>query len=226
MGYPKDRMKLLRVGCNAVGMPQLQNAAARQQLGLPSSETILCYVGALLPRDAELLLGSLRVLKDRVRRMPQTVLVGNHQVEEDVRRELSISVTGYLREFREVAAYLGAADYGLVPMRLSVANMARWPSKTGDYWAAGLPVIATPVSDYAELFPRHDLGFLAAGDSPEDLACAMEAALAAQAEERDRMSRAAKVFAEHELEWSVVALRLEEVFRSAMEVNGSQAVRA
>jgi len=178
----------------------------------------LCYAGTLFDSDKHLLIESLTLLKTRNSvHFPQTVLIGEHGVAESIRQQLSITVTGRLATLDEVYQQFFAADFALLPMRVSQANKARWPSKITDYWAAGLPVIATPVSDFEELFFKHNLGILANSDSVDAYSAALQTALEMPEAERTRLSKSARKFAETELDWEVLAKRLIKLYQKTIE---------
>jgi glycosyltransferase involved in cell wall biosynthesis len=66
----------------------------------------------------------------------------------------------------DVGYYLAAADAGLSFIRLPRSGAASWPTKVGEYLAAGLPVVATTgMDDCDELLRRRRVGVLVAGDS-------------------------------------------------------------
>jgi|GEM_PF-279861 len=215
LGYPQEKIEIHRVGCNISKGSNVDKAVMRKQLNLPEAETILCYAGVLFKSDMDLLIDSLRILKKEYS-LPTTILVGKHYLEEKISNELSIQITGWLPDFQDVCKYLHASDYAIVPMITSIANKARWPSKVSDYWAAGLPVIATPISDYPSLFPEYNLGYLSLSDRPRDFADAIHKALVEDASKYRTNSLAALAFARNELDWDRLAEKLVNLYRLAI----------
>ncbi len=56
-----------------------------------------------------------------------------------------------------------------MPFADNLANRARFPTKIGDYWAAGKPVVSNDVGDIGKMIIRHQLG-LVAQYRPHDMA--------------------------------------------------------
>ncbi len=212
LGYPGDKIELHRVGCFVNQFKSISKVKALKITGLETNRLTFCYVGALFEKDKKLLIDSLHKLKTKIKKLPQTILIGPHKINEQICHELSIKITGHLKTLEDVYNYLFAADFALMPMCMSISNKARWPSKITDYWAAGLPVVSTPVSDYKQLFEKHKLGILAHSDSVEAYTGALETAVEMTESQRMIISRSVRTFAETELDWSVLAKRLIELY--------------
>ena len=210
LGYPRDRTTLVRLGCNTHRFPVMQKREARAALGLPVDATILCYVGALMPADRDLLIATL----DRLRRGGEKdlipILVGTPPLDAADVQRLGIRLVPR-QPLETVHRYISAADLCLLPFRTSVANMARWPSKSADYLNAGRPIVATPVSDFPKLFAKHRLGFLSESDEPEAYAAAVREALSARAE-WDAMGKTCRAFAVSELDVAALGARLHTIY--------------
>lgn len=217
LGYPPDKIEIHRVGCFIGNDTQLTRKEVREKLNIPEKELVFCYAGTLFESDKRLLLESLRILKQKSEKLPKIILIGNHQVDPFLRNEFSVTVTGYLKETSEVQDYLKAADFALLPMNMSIANRARWPSKITDYWAAGLPVIATPVSDLPMIFNEQPLGVLSRDDSPGSFAEALLEAVKIKPNERQALSDNCLEYARRELDWNILAGRLKELYIKTLE---------
>ena len=213
--YPESKIRLIRVGTNLRKINS-KKSVLRQVLQLPESKTIFCYAGALFNKDKSLLIDSLRLLKERIGIQPLTILIGNHKVDKHTCQELAILVTGYLKESEDVDKYLFASDWGLLPMKMSIANRARWPSKVGDYWATGLPVITTPISDFKDIFSKNELGYICEDDSPENLCAIMFEAINVDNERKAKMSSNSIKYIERELDWNILAKKQISVYKSCI----------
>ncbi|MBM3213689.1 glycosyltransferase family 4 protein [Candidatus Poribacteria bacterium] len=212
MGYDPTRILIQRPGCFVSryvpfgwGNPQRE---LRRGLGLPEDDPIQVYVGALNRFDLKLLLDSLELLRQR-RALPLTVLVGEHDVSPLDAKRLRVRTTGRLESFSDMLRHVGAADQALLPLQLTTANMARWPSKMGDYFCCGRAIVATPATDLPDVFAEHDIGVLAHDDSPAAFADAMESALSDICATRARGDNARR-FAEAVLDWDSIAGQLIE----------------
>src|SRR5439155_11503035 len=103
----------------------------------------------------------------------------------------------------------------VVPLRDTVANRGRWPSKINDYLAAARPVVITRVGDAAAVVERAQAGWVA-GPEPtllgETLALALEDAAA-----RDAAGQRARGLAETDLAWSRLAAALADFYVRVFE---------
>lgn len=216
MGYPEERIHLQRYGCDTRRYRPQPPAEARQRLGLSPDATILCYAGTLYPADARLLLDALALVSPPDGARLQTVLVGEHRIDSRLAARLGVLLPGRVPDFATVHDYLSAADLCLVPMRVSLANQGRWPSKVSDYFNAGRPVVATKVSDFEALYREHDLGFLADQDTPQGLADALQQAFA-QRHRWEEIGQACRRFAEAELDLTRLAAERVSAYVSAAE---------
>ena len=156
------------------------------------------------------------MLKEKIANLPITIIVGNTYIATDICKELSIRVLGRIEMIEDLRKIVFSCDYALVPMTMNIANIARWPSKTTDYWSVGLPVISTPISDYPELFPKYDLGFLSRSDSPEDYSDAIYSAINSPKNIYQTKQNAIANFVKNELDWSVLGQRLSNLYKKSI----------
>lgn len=215
LGYPPGNISVIRVGCDVENYKRIDRQAARKQMGLDEKEKILCYAGNIFSSDMSFLLLSLKELSKR-REMPLTILIGEHKIPHDLIGDLRIEVTGRLKEYEAVHNYLCASDFGLLPFRVTEANMSRWPSKISSYLTAGLPMITTPISDLPDFFERRALGHISSDDTVESFAQTMDRALSTKSHLHEQMSREARNLAENELGWGSIAKALQHTYESAM----------
>lgn len=210
LGYPSEKILLQRLGCDTKRFVPVGQREARLALGLPENGDILCYVGAIFPDDLTILVDSIRRLRCMGRREVRTILVGTPPVDERIAHELDI-VHVPRQPLEAVFTYLCAADLCLLPAAGSVANMARWPSKVGDYLNAGRPVVSTPVGDLPALFAKFRLGFMAASATVECFTAALEEAFSNRSEWAAIGSNC-RHFAESELDVSLLGRELVSLY--------------
>jgi len=218
--YPSDKIEIHRVGCNARQTKIINRKLALAQLGLENSRPIFCFLGTLFDNDKDLLLDALRIVKSEHSTMPHTILIGNHKIDSQTREQLSIQTTGYLESLDLVYQFLFAADYALLPMKINVANIARWPSKITEYWTAGLPVVATPVSDFEQIFTDYKVGILSKNDSVASYAEALNCAIDLPESERRKLSDSGRKYAKTELDWEILARRLIQLYIKTIHSSG------
>lgn len=209
MGFPKERIEVMHVGCDA-STPVLDKAEQRRLLHFTSEVPVLCFVGTIYETDFRFLLAALDIVKQKA--AYRLVWVGNFPIPDDVCRAYNIHHTGKLKTTAEVYSWLAATDLCLLPMKPNITNLARWHSKVSDYWNAARPVVTTPVSDFPAIFRTADVGWIAAGETSQDYA---EVLLQAMAEPQlwQQKGIAAKEYVQRELDVQVLAGRLIELYR-------------
>jgi hypothetical protein len=99
---------------------------------------LLAQVARLLPAWTFLLIGPARIDLGDLERLPNVRVLGP-------------------RPYRDLPAYMRAADAGIVPFALSPLTHAIHPLKVYEYCAAGLPVVATPMRETAAMGAPIDL---------------------------------------------------------------------
>jgi glycosyltransferase involved in cell wall biosynthesis len=210
LGVPTDRILLLPNGANVQEILPGARSEARQRLGLPPDAPLVAYTGAIFQRDAYLMAAAF----DRIHRArpdSRLLLVGycNIALERLVSAPEAVIRTGPV-SYKVLADHLVASDLGWLPLRNSGANQGRFPLKVSDFLAAGRPIVATDVGDLGVLLRREPIGRLAP-DEPGPQAEAV-LALLADREEREQLGRNARQVAETELDWSLMAERLEQFY--------------
>ncbi len=208
-GFPRERIMVQHVGCDA-SLPLLDKMQERRRLGFQPQEPVLNFVGTIYDTDFSFLLEALDILREQVGY--RLVWVGNFPIRPDICRAYNIHHTGKLKTTGEVYSWVAASDLCLLPMRPNITNRARWHSKVSDYWNAGRPVVATPVSDFPSIFRGDDVGWLAEGDTPGDYASALLRAIR-EPDAWERKGIAAKHYVQRELDVEVLARRLMDFYR-------------
>ena len=140
------------------------------------------------------------------------------------------SSEAYLRELRAAVAdrtwvEIGTAPYELLSQRLATASVlaiphpanaymdSALPVKLFDSLAAGRPLVVTPRRETAAIVAGLDVGAVAAGDSPADLAAAIAGLFADEGRTRAMAARA-RAAAEQTFDWRHVGDRIaDEVLR-------------
>ena len=107
----------------------------------------------------------------------QVILVGPivKIAEEDLPARPNVHRLG-MKPYAELPAYLGGWDVGWMPFARNEATRYISPTKTPEYLAAGLPVVATSIRDVVE--PYGAQGLVAIADEIDDSTMAIERALA------------------------------------------------
>lgn len=209
MGFPQERIEVMHVGGDA-SAPVLDKAEQRRLLRFTSNDPVLCFVGTMYETDFRFLLDALDIVKKKA--AYRLVWIGNFSIPDEVCCAYNIHHTGKLKTTAEVYSWLAVSDVCLLPMKPNITNQARWHSKVSDYWNAARPVVTTPVSDFPTILRAADVGWIAAGDTPQDYA---DVLLRAMAEPQlwQQKGMAAKEYVQRELDVHVLAGRLIEFYR-------------
>ena len=170
LGVAADRLVQIPHGADVDNLQPRDKGEARKRLGLTDRELLLGYVGNILPRDLSFLLEAFRMINHQEKRT-RLLLIGRgiiteKDISEDIRDH--VLLTGGIA-YDQLQDYVAACDVMLPPLRDTLANRGRWPSKICDYLAAGRPVSACAVGDLINLFSRDEIGVLCR-DDPRDFA--------------------------------------------------------
>ena len=174
---------------------------ARARLRIKKGERLLGYVGTIFPSDADLLCKAFQLVSSKCSNT-KLAIIGNSRFkfqDKAIRHEKVIK-TGKI-DFEQLLDWIAACDIMLLPLRRTIANNGRWPSKVCDYLAAGKPVVSTNVSDVALLFEKRVGGCLT-NDTPSDFAEGILKMLSLDEPELLAHSIAARKIAENKLSWS------------------------
>lgn len=216
LGYPDERIILLPLASNVDRISAKKQADIKKELGLSENIIYLTYVGSLYEKDKLLLLSVFSLLRESYKDELQLILIGRHQWLDDGNRAEGIIATGFVND-EMLYDYLRASDLLLLPLRTSVANMARFPCKINDYFVAGRPVVSTPISDVPELHKKYCFGAIATSDSPLSFSSAVMTMIA-QKDKWDYFGKEGQRCAQEQLSMEVLAKRMERFYNKIMEM--------
>jgi glycosyltransferase involved in cell wall biosynthesis len=178
----------------------------------PESPFTVGFVGTLKPwHGVDDLIRAIGLL-GRDDRSYRLVIVGDgpqsRSLHEQVRRlgmGDMVALTGSVSP-EQVRAWMHRMHVAVAPYP-SQPDFYFSPLKIYEYFAAGLPVIATDVGDLATVMAYGELGVLVPASSPVELAAAI-AGLRADPGRRQRLGRAARAAAVARHDWSGVVARI------------------
>jgi glycosyltransferase involved in cell wall biosynthesis len=165
LGYQKE-IAFFPLGCNSRPVVGYDSKALRKRLGLPSEGSLIGCVGSLLPSDANLAFKSVSLLRETIN--ARLVLIGQNIYRNRITVPEHVIETQRLDK-EDLYDHIGACDVMLIPLRKTIANNGRWPSKLNDYLSMGKPVVATDICVVRELFKVAKFGEIA-DDEPQDFA--------------------------------------------------------
>ncbi len=143
---------------------------ARSALGLPQDETVIGFFGSIdTNRGVDTLIDAGRRLRREIPNL-RILLAGHDSLKLDLTGP-GIDYRGALPQ-EQVPHLIGACDVVVIPyhedQQVSVSNAC----KIAEYLACGVPIVATRVSDHAEILALAPQG-LCKPDDVEDLARAI-----------------------------------------------------
>lgn len=182
MGVAPQRVHVLRRGVDARLFAPGDRAAARRQLGLPADQRLLLWVGRMVPVKG---LDTLLVACDRLRQKTQDFrlcLIGDGPQQSALAAEVE------QRGLSEHITFVGSVDHDQLGPWFRAVDLTVLPSRSEgipnvllESLACGTPFVASAVGGVPEI-GGHAAARLVPPDRPDELAAALEAALAERPE--------------------------------------------
>jgi len=177
LGFPGDRLNMMRNGVDLTRFQMLDRAAARRTLGLRGSGPYLLTVGNLLEHKGQrLALQALRLVRQHPSMAGAELLVVGAGPDEAWLREQAkawdlsdaLHLVGPVPN-EQLAPWYSAAD-----LLVLASSREGWPNVLLESMACGTPVVATRVGGTPEIVATPEAGRLATERSPNALAQAMQ----------------------------------------------------
>ena len=219
LGISSDSLITIPHGSDTFNIIPRSKKNSRVKLKFDQNKKIMGYLGAIFQSDAELLVSSFRKVKKQI---PDAILliIGNCKADFPVEllNNKSIIKTGKL-DFAIMLDYISVCDIMLLPLKNTIANRGRWPSKVCDYLAVGKPVVATKVGDICQLFENKQAGFLS-NDNVESFSKNIIQALGLENLELNEKS--ARKIAIEQLDWKILTKKLEKFYTKILNNKTNQ----
>lgn len=220
---PSDRFVVIPNGVDLGLFRPWDKDEARRQLGLQGPGPYLVYVGNLVAwQGIPTLLGALNRIRQKWPQI-EALIVG------DGIERLSLEAKARDLGVASHVRFVGWQPRERVPLWISAADIAVMPAtlrrnqrigssalKLREYLACGRPVLATNFEGGGPFLERHGVGRGTRGDEPEDFATVTLSLLADPAA-METMGTRARILAERELSWDLVAQRLLAFFAIGMD---------
>jgi glycosyltransferase involved in cell wall biosynthesis len=198
-----------------------KSSAVRAQYGIEDDHRVLLHTGAVNPRRRlSVLVRAFAIVKHQ---FPRTWLmfVGRGSDVDHLQalsRQLDVAdgviFTGYV-DYQDVPRYVNAADIGMAYVPITPEYDPQPPTKTLEYLACGLPVVATDTAGNRR-YITHGWNGLLCKDSAEDLAKAMITVLS-NAQIRKTISRNARESVASETWQALAENKLIPLYRKLLE---------
>ena len=205
-----SRLNVVPNGVDLETFRPMDQAAAREQLGLPASLKVLGFTGLLTPwQGVDILLQSLPL----VRREYEAILLVVGDGPDRQRLEGLASSLGIQDHVR----FVGAVPHSLVSTYIGSFDVAFCvrppllpgsPLKIREYIACGRPVVASAGTEYDfHILEEAGAGVLVKPSDLEEVAAATSSLLANDVLRRD-MGRRGRAYAEQHCSWTATAKRV------------------
>jgi len=181
-GVREDRILVARDGVDLQKFREdTDKAKAREKLGLPIDEQIVCYTGHLFPWKG------VYTLAESANLLEQCFFVVVGGMDDDIRRFqeylkaegiFNVEVVGYVQPSM-VPDYLYAADVLVLPnsARAKIASHYTSPLKLFEYMASWRPIVASDLPALREVLRDGENAVLVEPDDPKALAEGIERTL-------------------------------------------------
>ena len=173
--YEKEYGKKLHVVRNIPPAKGLAAEASRKELGLPEDKTILILQGAGInvDRGVEELIEAMPYVDEHI----MLLIVGSGDVIGFLKKRAKELQLGDQIRFvpkvplEQLMAYTAVADFGLtVDKDTNINYRFSLPNKLFDYIRAGLPVIASRLTEIEKVITRYDIGTFIENHDPQHIA--------------------------------------------------------
>jgi glycosyltransferase involved in cell wall biosynthesis len=212
---------ILPLGVDVDHFAPQESSAVRRQHGIEEDHQVLLHTGAIDPRRR--LSELVRAFATVRHRFPRTCLmfVGKGSDVDHLQtlsRQLGVAdgvlFTGYV-DYQDVPRYVNAADIGMAYVPITPEYDPQPPTKTLEYLACGLPVVATDTTGNRRYITDGWNGLLC-GDHAEDLAKTLITVLS-NAQIRKIISRNARESVASETWQALVENRLISLYCELLE---------
>lgn len=175
-----------------------------------SAETIVIFQGVIDPQDKpDLILDASKIV---LKKHPRTLfwIIGNGTAVPGLKKKISRS--GLLDKFyfsgwvsqTELARYICASDIGLVILPNTLSARGRVTLKEFEYWACGIPVVASRLPALEEVIGEGETGLFYEPNSFQSLAKRI-IELVENKNERERMGKRGREVVKERFEWQKLA---------------------
>lgn len=207
LGFSPTRILPLKNGTYPEKFRSLSVDEARHKLGLPLDRPIIGYLGSIFAGDAVLLAEAIHQVQKIIPKAT-IVFIGNPKASIPA---LKNSIQAGFVPSNVLDEWLCACDVLTLPLRDTLANRGRWPSKLGDYFAAGRPVTACAVGDVGEILTQTGAG-IATPPTAKGLANGL-LQLLKDANLRARMGTAGRQAAAGPFHWKNLSTRVADFYK-------------
>ncbi len=216
MGYPSSRVSVIFPGANPDLVWPVDVQTARTQFRIDLQAQVVGYMG-ISSYDDEL---AGRTFAELARTLPGALLLAIGPPKPKLQAVIeSANLQAWFRDLgyvpsNSLGAALSCADVLLLPFSDRPVNQCRFPSRFGEYLAAGRAMVVNETGDLGEVVRGEHVG-LVTPDRPKEMAHAVQVLLEDTGLAREMGSRARQL-AETRFSWNALARDVERLYLRAM----------
>jgi glycosyltransferase involved in cell wall biosynthesis len=215
-GLPHDRIRLVPVGADFERIVPHSKAEMRAQYEIPAQAAVVVHAGST-DYDAGLL-AEVFIALAKVNPAAFLLMAGG-QLSSVESRLIHAGLRGRWKHagflpLEKLGEVLACGDVALMPYSDRPLNRGRFPSRFGDYLAAGLPIATNPTVDAGRIVQEEGVGVALPEDPPAFAAGVHE--LMEDIAQREEMGRRARQLAETRYSWRAMAEELDRLFRHVL----------
>ncbi len=207
LGFPAAHILALKNGTYPEKFRSLSIDEARHRLELPLDRPLIGYLGSIFAGDAVLLAEAMHQVQKII---PKAAIVFIGNPKTSIPPLNNLIQAGFVPS-DVLDEWLCACDVLALPLRDTLANRGRWPSKLSDYFAAGRPVAACAVGDVGEILTQTGAG-IATPPTAMGLANGL-LQLLNDADLRAHMGTAGRQAAARPFHWKNLGIRVADFYR-------------
>jgi len=213
--YEKEYGKKLHVVRNIPRKQNFQVSETRKDLGLPEGKNILLLQGAgiNIDRGVEELVEAMQYVNDNT----MLVIVGSGDVIDMLKKNVrELGLDEKIRfipkvPFQKLKAYTVNADFGLtVDKDTNINYRYSLPNKLFDYIHAGIPVIASRLTEIEKIITQYNIGTFIENHDPQHIAEVLNKTVEDEEKQATWKKNLAK--AKNDLVWENEEITLQNIY--------------
>ena len=212
-GIPIEKMTVIQGGADTDDISYYEETKYKKQYGIPPESLTFCIIG-INESELECLRSFINVISEFGNKDNINWFSIGENITLSQRDKYGISDNYYefgWIDYRSDSKLLSCADVFLLLKTDNIENNAGWPNKTGDYLAAGRPILANRLENINKYIEKYSNAFIVVENNEESIKSIIKYIL----ENRKTISSRntfCRNIAEKYLSWDIKATELEEFY--------------
>jgi len=170
-GINPDKVIILHGGADVDNIKYIPHASYRSKYGIPKDSLVFCLCGS---DDSEILDNEpfLLAMNELKKHINITLFTTGKKISDSLKQKYNLGREfiefGWI-DYKYYSELLSCADIFLLLMKDNTENKARWPNKSGDYFAAGRLILTNPIGELYSITKRFPKSFICVDWNKESL---------------------------------------------------------